>query len=55
MEFDELDAAELFDTHRRNALLSAVGLWNDRTDLPDTSQYVRELRRADRLERISEG
>ena len=55
MEFDELDAADLFDTDRRNALLSAVGLWKDRTDLLDTSQYVRELRKGDRLKRISEG
>jgi hypothetical protein len=37
---------------RREALLSAVGLWKDRTDLPDTETYVRSLRKDDRLKRI---
>jgi hypothetical protein len=40
---------------RREALLCAVGLWKDRTDLPDTGQYIRELREDDRLRRIAEG
>jgi len=38
---------------RREALLSAVGLWKDRADLPDTEQYIRGLREDDRLRRIS--
>jgi Ribbon-helix-helix protein, copG family len=38
---------------RKEALLSAVGLWKDRTDLPDTEEYVRGLRKDDRLRRIS--
>jgi predicted transcriptional regulator len=38
---------------RKEALLSAVGLWKDRTDLPDTETYVRSLRKGDRLKRIS--
>jgi predicted transcriptional regulator len=42
------DAAE-----RKEALLSAVGLWKDRTDLPDTEEYIRGLRKDDRLRRIS--
>lgn len=42
------DAAE-----RKEALLSAVGLWKDRTDLPDTETYVRSLRKGGRLERFS--
>lgn len=40
-------------TTKRESLLSAVGLWKDRTDLPDAEQYVRELRKGDRLDRIS--
>jgi predicted transcriptional regulator len=37
---------------RKEALLSAVGLWKDRTDLPDTQTYVRSLRKGNRLTRI---
>jgi hypothetical protein len=40
---------------RRDGLLSAVGLWKDRTDLPDTETYVRRLRKGDRLKRLSKG
>jgi hypothetical protein len=29
---------------RRAAMLGIKGLWNDRTDLPDTETYIRELR-----------
>jgi hypothetical protein len=39
-------------TKRKEALFSAVGLWKDRTDLPDTEEYIRELRKDDRLRRI---
>ena len=42
------DAAE-----RKEALLSAVGLWGDRPDLPDTQAYVRGLRKGDRLKRLA--
>jgi predicted transcriptional regulator len=38
---------------RKESLLSAIGLWKDRTDLPDTEEYVRGLRKDDRLRRIS--
>lgn len=38
---------------RKEALLSAVGLWKDRTDLPDAQTYVRNLRKGNRLQRIS--
>jgi hypothetical protein len=38
---------------RKEALLSAIGLWKDRTDLPDTEEYIRGLRKDDRLRRIS--
>jgi hypothetical protein len=37
---------------RREALLSAIGIWKDRTDLPDTETYVRSLRNGKRLKRI---
>jgi hypothetical protein len=43
-----LDAAT-----RRALLLSAVGLWKDRTDLPDTDEYVREVRKGERLDRFA--
>jgi len=39
---------------RKEALLSAVGLWKDRTDIPDAETYVRNLRKGNRLQRISE-
>jgi len=29
---------------RRAAMLAIVGLWKDRTDLPDTETYIRALR-----------
>ena len=38
---------------RKEALLSAIGLWGDRNDLPDTEAYIRDLRKGDRLKRIS--
>jgi hypothetical protein len=37
---------------RRQAMLGIVGLWKDRTDLPDTETYVRSLRKGNRLERV---
>ena len=37
---------------RREIFQSIVGLWKDRTDLPDTETYVRNLRKGDRLKRI---
>ncbi len=39
---------------RKQALMSIAGLWKDRTDLPDTEAYVRNLRRGTRLQRIHE-
>jgi hypothetical protein len=38
---------------RKEALLLAVGLWKDRTDLPDTETYIRRLRKGARLKRLS--
>lgn len=37
---------------RREAMLSVIGLWKDRTDLPDTETYVRSLRDDNRLKRF---
>jgi len=38
---------------RKKMLLSAIGLWKDRADLPDPQTYIRNLRKGDRLKRIS--
>jgi Ribbon-helix-helix protein, copG family len=38
---------------RKQALLSAVGLWKDRTDIRDASAYVRRLRKGSRLKRLA--
>jgi hypothetical protein len=38
----------------KEALLSAIGLWGDRNDLPDTEAYIRDLRKGDRLKQISQ-
>jgi hypothetical protein len=37
---------------RRAAMMAIVGLWKDRTDLPDTETYIRNLRDDTRLERL---
>jgi metal-responsive CopG/Arc/MetJ family transcriptional regulator len=37
---------------RRGALMGIVGIWKDRTDLPDTETYVRSLRKGTRLKRL---
>jgi len=31
---------------------SVIGLWKDRTDLPDTENYIRNLRRGDRRRKM---
>jgi len=38
---------------RTQAMQAVVGLWKDRSDLPDTEAYVRRLRKGKRLSRIS--
>lgn len=38
---------------RREAMQAVVGMWKDRTDLPSTETYVRQLRRGRRLRRIA--
>ncbi len=37
---------------RRADMMAAVGIWKDRTDLPDTETYVRSLRKDTRLKRL---
>jgi len=37
---------------RRADMMAAVGIWKDRTDLPDTETYVRNLRKGSRLKRL---
>jgi hypothetical protein len=39
---------------RKEALLSAIGLWKDRTDLPNANNYVRRLRKGSRLKRLAQ-
>lgn len=50
MKTKELSPAEIEE--RRAEMMAAVGLWKDRTDLPDTETYIRNLRGGDRLERL---
>ena len=50
MKPDELDAQKL--EQRRAAMMGIVGLWKDRTDLPDTETYIRNLREGTRLKRL---
>lgn len=37
---------------RKSAMLGAVGLWKDRTDLEDTEAVIRKLRSGTRMKRI---
>ena len=37
---------------RRAAMSGIVGLWKDRTDLPSSESYVRNLRKGTRLKRL---
>jgi len=39
---------------RKEAMLDAVGLWKDRTDLPETQTYMRQLRKGTRLKRLQQ-
>ena len=39
---------------RREAMQAFIGIRKDRTDLPDTEEYVRGLRRGHRIERLRE-
>jgi hypothetical protein len=38
---------------RRAAMMGIVGLWKDRTDLPDTETYVRNLRKGRRIKTLN--
>lgn len=40
---------------RARAMQAIVGMWTDRSDLPDTESYIRGLRRGDRLKRLRSG
>jgi hypothetical protein len=39
--------------NRSQAMDAFVGIWKDRSDLPDAKTYVRRLRRGKRLKRIA--
>ncbi|HZD50965.1 MAG TPA: ribbon-helix-helix protein, CopG family [Silvibacterium sp.] len=38
---------------RSRAMSAVVGIWKDRPDLADSTGYIRNLRRDDRLERLN--
>jgi len=40
------------EAKRKEALLSVVGVWKDRTDLPETQSYFPKLRKGTRLARL---
>ena len=40
------------ESERKEAMLAVIGLWKDRTDLPETETYLRRLRKDDRLRRV---
>jgi hypothetical protein len=48
-EFQKLTLAELLA--RRKAMQAWVGAWKDRTDLPDTETYIRQLRDGSRRQK----
>jgi hypothetical protein len=37
---------------RRDAMLAFVGIRKERSDLPDSTEYIRSLRRGKRIERL---
>jgi Arc/MetJ family transcription regulator len=37
---------------RKRAMEAVIGIWKDRTDIRDSTEYVRKLRRDTRLERV---
>ena len=39
--------------NRRQAMAALVGMWKDRNDLPDSTAYVRRLRKGKRIKRIA--
>jgi hypothetical protein len=38
---------------RRAAMAAIVGLWKDRTDLPETEAYIRNLRKGRPIEKLN--
>jgi len=40
------------ESERKDAMLGVLGLWKNRTDLPDTRTYLRKLRKDSRLQRL---
>jgi hypothetical protein len=39
---------------RRKRMMSIVGIWKERDEIGDSTEYVRSLRRGARLQRLSE-
>jgi plasmid stability protein len=42
-----------FRADRQQAMQAWVGTWKERKDLPNTETYVRQLRKGERLRRVS--
>ena len=38
---------------RQQAMQALVGIWKDRTDLPPTDRYLRQLRKGNRIKRLA--
>ena len=51
MKPKDLDPVQLEE--RKAAMMGIVGLWKDRTDLPDTETCIRNLRNGTRLARLN--
>jgi hypothetical protein len=39
---------------RRQAMMGIIGIWKDRDDIEDSTEYVRRMRRSTRLQRLAE-
>ena len=39
---------------RRKAMMGIVGIWKDRDDIGDSTEYIRKMRRSTRLQRLAE-
>jgi len=39
---------------RRKAMMGIVGIWKDRGDIGDSTEYIRKMRRSTRLQRLAE-
>jgi hypothetical protein len=50
---EETEKTSVDREERRRAMMAIVGLWSDREDIGDSVEYVQELRRGHRQERLN--